>query len=63
MLPLLESILTKVNSNQQESPLQNPTAHIEKGRGPNIIAHKTINHITLHKNGNDNTTSKLAGPV
>jgi len=31
MLPLLESILSKVNYNQQESRLQNPPSFIEKG--------------------------------
>ena len=38
MLPLLESILTKVNYNRQESPLQSPTALNEKGRA--IIQHQ-----------------------
>jgi len=33
MLPLLESILTKVNYNKQESPLESPTAFIEKADG------------------------------
>jgi hypothetical protein len=32
MLPLLESILTKVNYNKQESLIESPTAFIEKGQ-------------------------------
>ena len=32
MVPLLESVLTKVNYNRQESPLQTPTALFEKSQ-------------------------------
>ena len=46
MLPLLESILSKVNYNQQESPLQSPTPFIEKGQSNNPTSLVTKQLIT-----------------